>query len=226
MSLCQTWFSSLHRMKMRDLYGSKSPLGSCQGWSVSLLSKPACGISLVSIKAVFTDSRYNDALSLYLYPISCSKSTNNSGKNRGADGTELAMAALWPWGFPCLEGSPKLSLPYFQQYRGVLLGGLVALKLRIWPRVWSVLVGLLCSVLCKNNPDLQSLWVMSSASFSGECCLDNESLLYCSVCWRSPGCLGGCSLLIHVPLWPAIPLSVTRLIWPACGCLAGRLEAS
>lgn len=208
---------------MRDLYGSKSPLSSCQGWSMSL-SKPACGTSLVSIKAVFTVSRYNDSISLYLSPISCSISMNILWKEWRSRWHWTGYAALWHQGFPCLEGSPKLSLPYFQQYRGVLLG-LVALKLRMWPRAWSVLVGLLCSVLYKNNPDLQGLWVMSLASFSGEHCLDNARLLYCSACWRSPGCLGSSSSLIHVPLWPAIPLSVTRLIWPACGCLAGRLEA-
>lgn len=130
------------------------------------------------------------------------------------DRTKKQMALNWLWhqGFPCLEGSPKLPLPYILQYRGVLLEGLIAFKLRIWPRDWSVLVGLLCSVLYKNNPDLQSLWVMFSASFSGERCLDNERLLYCSACWKSPGCLGSSLSLIHVPLWPAIPLSVTRLI--------------
>lgn len=108
---------------------------------------------------------------------------------------EEQMALNWLWQLYgtrdslALRGSPKLSSPYFQQYRGVLLEGLLALKLRIWPRAWSVLVDLLCSVLYKNNPELQSLWVMSSASFSRELCLDNERLLYCSVCWRSPGCL-------------------------------------
>lgn len=45
---------------------------------------------------------------------------------------------------------------------------MIALKLRIWPRAWSVLVSLLCYSAYKNNADLQSLWVMSSASFPRE----------------------------------------------------------
>lgn len=179
---------------MRDLHGFKAPLCFCQGWSMSL-SKPACGVSLVSIKAVFNASRINDSLSLYLCPISCSISMNILWKEWRSRWHWTGYGSLWHQGFPYLEGSPKLALPYFQQYRGVPLEGLVALKLRIRPRAWSVLVSLLCSVLYKNNPDLQSPWGMSSASFSGNTALTTRD---CSTAVPVGGAQGAWEVALHL----------------------------
>lgn len=77
------------------------------------LSKPACSVSLVSIKAAFNDNSYTESISVYLCPIPSAISPVSSGKNGGAGGTELAMPALWQQGFASFEGSSKLSLPYF-----------------------------------------------------------------------------------------------------------------
>lgn len=141
-------------------------------------------------------------------------------------GQQMALKRLCQlcgnWLFPSSEDRCFCALSaLLWQYRGVLLEGLVAFRLKIWPCAWSVSVRIPCSVPTETLKT-QIFWMVSSASFSVEHCLGNDRLLYC---WRSPGCLGRSSSLIHVCLWPAIPLTVTRLLGPECGCLAAGLEA-
>lgn len=125
------------------------------------------------------------------------------------------------WVLVADEMSPRVSLwmPHLlQHFREHLLERrIIALKLRVWPRAWSVLVSLLCSVLIKIIQTLEaSEWCLQLLSL-GSSALPTRGC--CSTCWRGWGCLGSNSSLTHVPLWPAIPWSLTRLIRP------GTLEA-
>lgn len=96
------------------------------------LSKPACSGSLVSIKAACNDNSYTESISVYLCPMPSVISPVSSGKNGGADGTELAMPALGQQGFASLRA--VLSSLYLTLAVQFVLLGVVALQLKIGPR--------------------------------------------------------------------------------------------
>lgn len=104
--------------------------------------------------------------------------------------------------------------------------GWLPLRWEYSPGPCSVLFSLLCSVLIKIIQTFKaSGWCLQLLSLGNSALPIRPTAAALQSLLRGWGHLGSSSLLIHVPLWPSIPWSMTRLIWPACSGLAGTLEA-